>query len=60
MKRADHRPPKYGLPPQKFPPGLEALLAGARERPPPRPAEEERPLIRDNELRYLLLELHDG
>ena len=45
---------------QRFPPGLELLLTASRERPPPEElVTEENPLIRDSELRYLLLELHD-
>lgn len=57
----DSHTPKYPSPPQQFPPGLELLLAAGRGRPPPEePVVEERPLIQDSELRYLLLELHDG
>ena len=60
MHRIDCQAPKYG-PPQRFPPGLELLLAAARERSRPEAlVEEKQPLIQDGELHRLLLELHDG
>ena len=55
----DSRPLAPGSPGQAFSPGLEVLLTRAPERPLPE-VEEERPLIRDDELRYRLLELRDG
>lgn len=60
MRNSDHRSGKYGPPPQRFPPGLEVLLSAGREQPAIEAVEAERPLIRDDELRYRLLELHDG
>lgn len=60
MRRIDRRTPKYNPPQKQFPPGLELLLTAGRERSPPEEPLEERPLIQDAELRYRLLELHDG
>lgn len=60
MRRIDRRTPKYNPPQKQFPPGLELLLTAGRERPSPVETAEEQPLIQDAELRYRLLELHDG
>ena len=60
MRRIDRRTPKYNPPQKQFPPGLELLLTASRERSPPEEPLEEQPLIQDAELRYRLLELHDG
>ncbi len=60
MRRIDRRTPKYNPPQKQFPPGLELLLTAGRERSPPVETAEEQPLIQDAELRYRLLELHDG
>lgn len=60
MRRIDRRTPKYNPPQKQFPLGLELLLTAGRQRPPPEEPLEEQPLIQDAELRYRLLELHDG
>ena len=60
MGRDDCQLRALGPPKRAFPPGMELLLPADRQRPPPEEQVEERPLIRDDELRYLLRELHDG